>query len=204
MGLGDPLASFVQVLLPLEGCQLPALNRRMLQALRMHRPGMRLGEARRSVEALKAVEKNRCFTIHAVALCRFVLEVQGLAWRSLQELDISGCCWLTSLAGVARSARKLRSLDLSFCDQILELSSLGVCSELQSIRARCCSRLYDVEGLSQAVALLRLDVSMCPSLRRVAALAESKSLSWVDLSRCFNVEDAKTLCRNQRLQLLPP
>jgi internalin A len=102
---------------------------------------------------------------------------------SLRSVDLSYCRKLSDLSPLADLA-SLQSLDLHGCEQ-LDLSGLASLSSLQSLDLRWCTQLSDHLSHLASLHLLRsLDISYCGLLRDLSPLASLTLLERLQLSQC--------------------
>jgi predicted nucleotidyltransferase len=103
---------------------------------------------------------------------------------SLQSLDLSWCEQLSDLSPLA-SLTSLQTLDLSWCKQLNDLSPLAGLTSLQSLDLHSCKQLSDLTPLAGLTSIRRLRLSECLGVRRFAPLESLlPSLETLNLHCC--------------------
>ena len=99
----------------------------------------------------------------------------------LHELDLSSCEELVDLRFVSSLVR-LRNLDLSYCRRLSNVSSLSRLISLISLNLCVCNQLSNVSPLSSLASLTSLIMSGCSQLSDVSPLSSLTSLTSLNLS----------------------
>eukprot|EP00903_Cladosiphon_okamuranus_P009893 g9395.t2 len=102
----------------------------------------------------------------------------------LRVLDMSGCLSLKSVP--ALRMRKLRMLNLSFCEGLSELPSLTGVPSLEELYMRCCTSVLALDSSIGTLRELRiLNLNSCTALRRLPAeLGECQQMAFLELGAC--------------------
>ena len=79
------------------------------------------------------------------------------------------------------------TLDLSSCDELVDVSALGTLTALQELDLSVCRQLVDVSAWGMLTALRTLDLSRCRQVVDVSALRTLTALQELDLSGCWQL-----------------
>jgi hypothetical protein len=85
------------------------------------------------------------------------------------------------------------SLDLCFCEDLVDVSALGTSTTLQTLILWGCTGVVDVSALGASTALQHLDLSWCTGVVDVSALGASTTLKHLDLTGCTGVVDVSAV-----------
>jgi hypothetical protein len=112
---------------------------------------------------------------------------QKILLQTIQEpyLDLSGK-GMTSLVGIEHLTH-LTSLDLSWCDQLSDISSLASMSSLTTLGLHGCSQLSNI-SLANMSSLVDLDLNGCSQLSDIS-LTNMSSLTTLNLSYCIQLSN---------------
>ena len=111
---------------------------------------------------------------------------------NLKSLKLSECKKLTNVSEL-ENLTQFTSLNLSGCQSLADVSGLGNLTQLTSLKLSRCELLSDVSGLGSLTHLTSLVLSGCESLSDVSALGSLNQLTSLDLSSCKSLSDVSVL-----------
>ncbi len=97
---------------------------------------------------------------------------------------------------------KLKSLNMSYQEFIVELQPLTNLTKLVSLKLIGCSNLSDLSGLSELTNLQKLDLSCCNQISDLDPLTALKSLAWLKIEECENLSDLTPLIQLTALKFI--
>ncbi|KAH8607483.1 putative leucine rich repeat protein (LRRP) [Trypanosoma vivax] len=197
---------------------LAALNR--LRELRLSRLDI-------NDVTLRDLDVNKCLRTLDLSHCTGITDVSPLSKLiGLEVLDLSGCTGVRSGVDSLCSLRLLRelrlsrldisdnmmrelvrneclrTLDLSHCTGITDVSPLSVLSSLRTLGLSHCTGITDVSPLSELSSLRTLGLSHCTGITDVSPLSVLSSLRMLDLSHCTGITDVSPLSELSSLRTL--
>ena len=120
---------------------------------------------------------------------------------SLKTLNLSGC-WQVSDLSVVAGLTALQTLNLSWCEQVSDLSVLAGLTALQTLDLSGCPQVSDLSALVGLTALQTLNLSWCEQVSDLSALAGLTALQTLNLVRCEQLSDVSALAGLTALQTL--
>jgi internalin A len=96
---------------------------------------------------------------------------------------LTSCFKLKKIEGLCGLA-KLQMLNIKWCSELEELSSIEtlVCLEVMDVNK--CTKLKRIHRLAQLTKLRRLDIVECSELEELPGVEHLTSLKWLDASGC--------------------
>lgn len=156
-----------------------------------------------SVEPLASCEELRHLVL---AGCRRIVSLRGLEYCThLEELDLSLCFSLFNDYVTAntelRQLRSLRRLIMQGCSQLLSCPEMPI--QLEFLDLSSCDQLINISEIRSCANRLRqLFLSGCDSLTNFEVLMHFRSVQFLDMSHCYNFSDSAVLCKCTKLQRL--
>ena len=120
---------------------------------------------------------------------------------NLRSLNLSFNDQLRSLEGFPRLTR-LKSLNIGSVDNLTDLSGLPDLPALQTLNLSSSRNLQNLSALSKLTALKTLDLSYNGSLKDLKNLPSIPTLETIDLSYCDSFSDLESLPELPRLKIL--
>lgn len=107
--------------------------------------------------------------------------------KGIRELCMQGCEQITDLYSIASS---LHTLDITFCSQFTDLSSLAYASSLSKLILRYC-HITDLSPLMD-LPLQHLDINNCHNITDLSPISNCP-IRYLDMSRCLQITDISPL-----------
>jgi Leucine-rich repeat (LRR) protein len=121
--------------------------------------------------------------------------------KNLKSLDLSDCHCLKDVSGLSK-LKTLVTLNLSCCYLLENLSGLAKLQTLVILDLSHCHRIFDLSALAKLQTLRSLDLSSCHRIFDLSALGETISLERLDVSYCHNLADVSALVNLPKLKHL--
>ena len=156
-----------------------------------------------SASQLKYLDFSNCSNIKSfksITNCK-LLEALNLEWSSLKKLDIDfeKLNYLKEIylsgskifnLGNISAAQNLRYLNVSFCDNLVQLTSIDKLSNLQELSANSSPNIRNIEKISFCINLRSLEIDdpvnaiqilmSCASLRNDALFIKENIFNWIE------------------------
>lgn len=121
-----------------------------------------------------------------------LVNVAMLRTTSLHTLNLSDCDNLIDISPLS-NITQLQNLNLCDCYSLVNISPLSNITELHTLNLCGCFLLQDISPLSSLTHLCTLDLSWCKSLKDISPLSNIPKLHTLNLCRCSGLTDLSLL-----------